>query len=115
VDLAFLQRPVEVGQLFGPRARDMRLGEEVLLDSIGSDVTGVTFHARLFKGVLKGCQSIIPHGDGTSLLSSSLSREGAAPAAQWPLHVKETEPNTNQKIETSITPKKQAQASVGRG
>jgi hypothetical protein len=34
----------EVGELSGPRARDACLGEEVLLDSLSSDVTGITFH-----------------------------------------------------------------------
>jgi hypothetical protein len=43
----------------------MHLGEEVPLDSLGSDVTGVTFHEHLSTGVLKGRQSILPHGDGT--------------------------------------------------
>jgi hypothetical protein len=33
----------EVSELSGPRARDARLGEEVLLDSLSSDVTGIIF------------------------------------------------------------------------
>jgi hypothetical protein len=28
-------------------------------------VTGITFRAHLSKGALKGCQSIVPRGDGT--------------------------------------------------
>jgi hypothetical protein len=55
----------EVGELSGHRARDVRLGEDVMLDSVGSDATSVTFHAHLSKGTLKGCQSILPCGDGT--------------------------------------------------
>jgi hypothetical protein len=34
-DLAFLQRSIEVSELFGPGTRDARLSEEVLLDSLG--------------------------------------------------------------------------------
>jgi hypothetical protein len=41
------------------------LAEEVLLDSLGSDATGITFHVHLSKGTLKGHQSLLPHGDGT--------------------------------------------------
>jgi hypothetical protein len=63
----FLQCPIEVDELFGPGARDMRLGEEVLLDSLSSNVTDVTFCEHLSKGTLKGCQSILPRGDGTFL------------------------------------------------
>jgi hypothetical protein len=54
VDLAFLQRPIEVGELFGPGARDTRLGEEVLLDSLGSDASGIEFHEHLSMVALKG-------------------------------------------------------------
>jgi hypothetical protein len=61
----FLQRPVEVGKLFGPEAGDAHLGKEVLLDSLSSDTTDITFHEHLSKGTLKGRQSILPHGDGT--------------------------------------------------
>jgi hypothetical protein len=62
-DLAFLQRPVEANELFGPGARSTHLGKEVLLDTLGSDVTGIPFHAHLSKGALKSCQSILPRGD----------------------------------------------------
>jgi hypothetical protein len=34
-NLAFLQRPAKVGELFGLGTRGARLGEEVPLDSIG--------------------------------------------------------------------------------
>jgi hypothetical protein len=64
-DLAFLQHLIEVDELFGPRTRDIHVGEELLLDSLGSDVTGVTFHDHLSKGALRGCQSVLPRGDGT--------------------------------------------------
>jgi hypothetical protein len=53
--------------LFGPGARDACLGEEVLLDSLGSDKTDITFREQLSKGALKGRQSILTRGDGTSL------------------------------------------------
>jgi hypothetical protein len=53
-DLAFLQRLVEVSELFGPRARDVRLGEEVMLDSLSLNVIDVTFPEHLSKGTLKG-------------------------------------------------------------
>jgi hypothetical protein len=62
----FLQRLVEADELFGRGARGMRLGKEVLLESLGSDTTGITFRA-LSKGVLKSHQSILPHGDGAFL------------------------------------------------
>jgi hypothetical protein len=64
-DLTFLQCPVEVGELFGPVARDTHLGEGVLLDSLNSDVTCVMFRVHLSKGALKGHQSILPCGNGT--------------------------------------------------
>jgi hypothetical protein len=51
--------------LFGPKARDARLDKEVLLDSLGSDVISVTFHAYLSKGVLESYRSITLHGDDT--------------------------------------------------
>jgi hypothetical protein len=63
--LAFLQCLVEVGELFGPGARDTHMDEEVLLDSLSSDATGVTFREHLSKGTLKGHQSILPHGGST--------------------------------------------------
>jgi hypothetical protein len=73
----FLQRPVEIGEPSGPRVRDARLGEDVLMDSLGSDIIGVMFRAHLFKGALKGCQSILPRGDGTfpAIQLSLLGRE----------------------------------------
>jgi hypothetical protein len=40
-------------------------GEEVLLDSLGSDATDITFCEHLSMGALKGCQSVLPHGDAT--------------------------------------------------
>jgi hypothetical protein len=49
-DLAFLQCPVEVGVLSRLRARDTCLGEEVLLNSLSSDVSGVMPCAHLSKG-----------------------------------------------------------------
>jgi hypothetical protein len=67
MDLAFLQCPVVVGELFGPGARDAHLGEEVMLDSLSSAMTGIMFHAYLSKGMLKSHQSILPHGNGTLL------------------------------------------------
>jgi hypothetical protein len=36
-----------------------------MLDSLVSDVTGVTFRAHLSKGAVKGCQSILPRSNGT--------------------------------------------------
>jgi hypothetical protein len=66
-DLAFLQRPVEVDELFRPGARDVHLGEEVLLDSLSSEASDVMFCEHLSKGVLKGHQAILPHSDGTFL------------------------------------------------
>jgi hypothetical protein len=68
---------VEVGELFGPGARDAHLGEEVLLDNLGSGATDVTFCEHLSKGMLNGRQSILPRGDGTF------------PAIQLPLLSKE--------------------------
>jgi hypothetical protein len=76
-DLAFLQCPVKVGELSGPRARDAHLGKEVLLDSFDSDATSIMFCTHLSKGALKGYQSILPCGDGTF------------PAIQLPLPSKE--------------------------
>jgi hypothetical protein len=61
--MAFLQCLVEVGELFGTHSRDARLGEEVLLHSLGSDVTDVTFCEHLSKGALKGRQSVLPRSD----------------------------------------------------
>jgi hypothetical protein len=72
-DLAFLQCPIEVNELSGPEARDVRLSKEVMLDSLGSDATGIPFRAHLSKGALKGYQSILPRAMAPSLLSSSLS------------------------------------------
>jgi hypothetical protein len=42
-------------------------GKEELLDSLGSDATGITFCVHLSKGTLKGLQSILPRDDGTFL------------------------------------------------
>jgi hypothetical protein len=53
-DLAFLQRPIKVNELFGPEARDACLGKEVMLDSLGLNTIGVTFREYLSRGVLKG-------------------------------------------------------------
>jgi hypothetical protein len=72
-DLMFLQRLIEANELFGHGARGMRLGKEVLLESLSSYVTGITFCAHLSKGALKSHQSILPHGDD------------AFPAIQLPL------------------------------
>jgi hypothetical protein len=41
------------------------MGEEVLLDNLSSDATGIMFRVHLSKGVLKGYQAILPHGDDT--------------------------------------------------
>jgi hypothetical protein len=84
-DLAFLQCPVEAGELYGPRTRDACLGKEVLLDSLGSDVMGIMFYEHLSKGALKGCQSILPRGDGT-FPAIQLPRfgQGATPIARRP-------------------------------
>jgi hypothetical protein len=62
--MAFLQCLDEV-ELSGVGARDACLGEEVLLDSLGSDATSITFCVHYSKGMLKGCQSILPRGDDT--------------------------------------------------
>jgi hypothetical protein len=59
----FLQRPIEVDELSGPGTRGVHLGEEVQLDSLSSNATGITFRAHLSKGVLKSHQPILPHGD----------------------------------------------------
>jgi hypothetical protein len=42
-----LQYLAEVDELFGPGTRGACLGKEVLLDSLGLDVTGVMFCANL--------------------------------------------------------------------
>jgi hypothetical protein len=55
-----LQHPAKVGKLFGTGTRCVRLGEEVPLDDIGTDTTGIMFHAHLPKRVCKGCQSFLP-------------------------------------------------------
>jgi hypothetical protein len=68
---------VEVSELFGPRAVDRHLGEQVLLGSLGSDVIDVKFCEHLPMGALKGRQTILPCGDGTF------------PAIQLPLPGKE--------------------------
>jgi hypothetical protein len=65
VDLAFLQHPVEVDELFRPLTRGVGSGKEILLDNLSLDVTGVTFRVHLPKGVFKSCQPIFPCGDGT--------------------------------------------------
>jgi hypothetical protein len=68
-----------------------------------SDATGFMFCVHLSKGTLKSRQSILPRGDGAfptiqlPLLGKNL------PAAQWPPHLKETEPYTNQQAETDVT------------
>jgi hypothetical protein len=60
------QRPaLLVGALKKDQPPARLFGEEVLLDSLGSDATGVMFHEHLSKGTLKGRQSILPRGDGT--------------------------------------------------
>jgi hypothetical protein len=41
------------------------LGEEVMLDSLGLDATGIMFREHLTKGALKGCQSVLTRGEGT--------------------------------------------------
>jgi hypothetical protein len=76
-DLMFLQRLVEADELFRHGARGVRLGKEFLLESLSSDVTGITFHVHLSMGVLRSCQSILPHGDS------------AFPAIEHPLPGKE--------------------------
>jgi hypothetical protein len=63
--LAFLQHPVEVDELFGSRNRCMHPGKEVLLHSIDSDMTGITFCVRLSNGVLKSHEPILPRGNGS--------------------------------------------------
>jgi hypothetical protein len=46
-NLAFLQRPSKVGDLFGPRTGGTHLGDEVPLDGIDTGVSSVMFHAHL--------------------------------------------------------------------
>jgi hypothetical protein len=62
-DLTFLQRPIEVDELFGPGTRGAHLGEEVQLDNLSSNATGITFCAHISMGVLKIHQPVLPHGD----------------------------------------------------
>jgi hypothetical protein len=63
-DLAFLQRPVEVDEMFRPGARGARLGKEVLLESFSLDILGIMFYVHPPKGALEICQSVLPRGDG---------------------------------------------------
>jgi hypothetical protein len=77
-DLAYLQCPIEVGEMSGPRARDTCQGEEVLLDSLGSDATDITLCVHL------------------PCYPTPSPRQGAAPGARRPLHLKEMEPYNNE-------------------
>jgi hypothetical protein len=63
-DMAFLKRLVEVNELFGPGIGGVHLSKEVLLNSLSSDASSVTFHVPLPKGALKSRQPILPHGNG---------------------------------------------------
>jgi hypothetical protein len=65
VDLAFLQHPIEVDELFRPGTRGARPSKEALLDNLYLDVHGITFCVHLAKGALEICQSILLRGDGT--------------------------------------------------
>jgi hypothetical protein len=88
-DLIFLQRLVEADELFGHGARGVHLvGKEVLLESLGSDATGITFRAHLSKGALKSHQSIFPPFRWRlSCYPAPSRRQEADPAAQWPPHL----------------------------
>jgi hypothetical protein len=80
-----LQRLAELGELFRPGTGDTCLGKEVLLDSIGTFMTSITFHAHLPKhghplgyGTSPGHKSFLPCGDGSlsqarSYLCSSMA------------------------------------------
>jgi hypothetical protein len=48
------------------------VGEEILLDSVGTDTASVTFREHHPKRALKGHQSFLPHGDD-ALLAIQLS------------------------------------------
>jgi hypothetical protein len=61
----FFQRPTKVGELFRLGTGGAHLGEEVLLESIGTGVTSVTFYAHLPMCVRKGRQPFLPCDDGT--------------------------------------------------
>jgi hypothetical protein len=77
-NLPFHQRPPKVGELFRPRIGDVRLGEEVSLDGIGTGVTSVTFRMHLPMCMRKGHQPF--HTTmAPSRLSSSLSRARSCP------------------------------------
>jgi hypothetical protein len=73
-DLVFLQHPTEVGKLFGPQTRCVRLGKVILLDGIGMDTASVTFSAHLPKHVHAKDTNPSSHATAApSRLSSSLS------------------------------------------
>jgi hypothetical protein len=59
-DFAFLQHPAKVGELLGPRTRGTRLGKEILLGSISTDMISVTLCAHLPKHARDGSQSFLP-------------------------------------------------------
>jgi hypothetical protein len=65
--MTFLQRPAKVSELFRPGTRGVRLGEEVLLDDIGTGTTSITFWVLLPKRTRKGHQPFLLGDDGTFL------------------------------------------------
>jgi hypothetical protein len=75
--MAFLQRPNNVGKLFGPGTTRAHLGKEVPLDDIGMDMTSIAFHAHLPKCTHKGCQSFLPcdHDTLSTIQLPLLSKE----------------------------------------
>jgi hypothetical protein len=64
-NLAFVQHPAKVGELFGLGTRGTCLGEEVLLDGIDVGATSVMFHVHLPMSAHKGRRPFLACDDGT--------------------------------------------------
>jgi hypothetical protein len=105
--MAFLQRVVEVDELFGPGARGMRLGKEVLLGSLDLEALGIMLYAHPPRGAFKKPpihpptrQWCLPYysppsfGQGAILATRQL-------AVARPLRLKEKKPFTNQQVQIS--------------
>jgi hypothetical protein len=66
-NLAFLQHPAKVGELFGLGTRGAPMGEEVPLDGISTSVTTVMFRRHLPDRTRKSRQAFLPRDDRTLL------------------------------------------------
>jgi hypothetical protein len=98
-NLAFLQCPTKVSELFGRGTGGTLLGVEVSLDGISTSATSIMFRAHLPERACKGHQAS--------------PGQGPAFAAERPPHAKEMKHYTNRQAKVGVTTTKQAQVSTG--